>query len=120
MRGWILTTIAVTFLSGASTGFLLGRSDPEPKAQNGPGRVQWKEKYIEALRERSGVTREDDLDRARAILDDYDSRVQALKSRLPEEIREEIRKLGEEATEQIRRIIDSYRSEPLEEKDRDG
>lgn len=104
MKGWITVALAVTFLSGASTGFLLGRSQTDPE------RLDWKDKYLETLEGKFGVTGAEDLDRVRAILDTYDKQVQALKVQLPKHLRDEIWQIGKQAEAEIQGIIDSYRT----------
>ena len=100
MKGWITVALVVTFLSGTSTGFLLGRSSSTTE------RPTWKDRYVEQLK-RVGVTDQEALDRAREILDEYETKAQAVKSQLPKELQDKLRELGEEAKNQIQEIIDA-------------
>jgi hypothetical protein len=58
---------------------------------------------------KAGVTSREDLDRVRQLLEEYEVKVQALKSQLPEELRERIRTIGSDIQDQIVEIIDSYK-----------
>jgi hypothetical protein len=97
----MMAALVITFLSGASSGILIGRS------LTPPGKPTWKDKYIENVK-RAGVTEEADLERVRELLDKYDARVQEVKSQLPTHLREQISETAQEIQGEIQAIIDSY------------
>ena len=96
MRGWMMTALVVTFLSGASSGFVAGRaSAPEPVEKT------WIDGAIEQLR-REGVTAEADLAEARKIYEGFQERVMALKGRVNELFQDNLRAFELDAEEKIR------------------
>ena len=102
MKGWMIAALVITFLSGTSTGILIGRSITPPD------KPTWKDKYIDQVRERGGVTEKEDLDRVREILDEFDVRLQEIKRQIPDDLRVRIAGLGAEYQKRIEAIIAKY------------
>ncbi len=104
MKGWITAALVVTFLSGGSTGYLLhSRSAPPVRERT------FTDAYLEALR-REGVTRAEDLDRARSVLDERDRRILALKDKVMSLLKDQIEGINEAAEREIRAILDAAKS----------
>ena len=101
MKGWITTVLAVTFLSGASTGYLAGTS-ATPKAQPTPA-----DQYVEQARQ-TGVVKQADLDEIRAIYQEWEERVRAQKDQVGSLLRDQLNALDKEYSQRVQRIIDSY------------
>ena len=102
MKGWMITALVITFLSGTSTGILIGRSVTPPE------KPTWKDKYIEAVREEGGVTEKEDLDQVREILDEFDVGLQELKRQIPNDLRERIAEHGAKYQKRVEAIIAKY------------
>jgi len=98
MRGWIMTTLVVTFLSGATSGYVVGLAVPEPPKKT------WVDHRVEDL-ERAGVTREEDLAKGREIYENFQQQVMALKGEVMKLFEGRIRALGEDAERQIQEKI---------------
>jgi len=102
MGGWIATALVVTFLSGASSGFMAGRvSAPEP-----PKRTLV-DNLVEDVR-RAGVDREEDLAEARRIYERFQVRINALKGEVEHLFRARLTAIATDAEGQIREIRDRY------------
>ena len=95
MKGWITAALLVTFLSGGTTGYLLGQR-PEPLAPEDP--------YILQLRQH-GVT-ESGIEQAKVILAEREKRIRDLKDKVLMLLSDQIGEINAEATERIQRIID--------------
>jgi hypothetical protein len=103
MKGWIAAVLAVTFLSGTSTGYLLGcKAEREAVPTNA-------DRYVEQL-ERFGVTKQEDLDKARAIYEEWEDRVRAQVAQVRPLLKDPLEALDKEYSRQIQEIIDSYKS----------
>ena len=102
MRWWITTVMLVTFLSGGTSGFVIGRaSAPEPKEPTAVDRL------VDEL-ERAGVTREADLAKAREIYGRWLERVRALKGEVEKLFEARLTALAMDAEGQIQEILDTY------------
>jgi len=111
MRGWIATALVVTFLSGASTGFVTGRaSAPEPEQWT------WIDAQIEVMKGK-GVEKPD-LELARSIYVRFDERVKALKAEASKLFGDRLTALEQDATSQIQDIMARYPAPPLGEKEK--
>ena len=112
MRGWITTALVVTFLSGASTGFVTGRaSAPEPD------KPTWIDQHVEDVR-RAGVANDEDLEEARRIYERFRDRVKALKGEVEHLFKERLTALATDAEVQIQEIVDRHVAPPLGEKEK--
>ena len=94
MKGWITAALLVTFLSGGTTGYLLGHR-PEPLAPEDP--------YIMQLRQH-GVS-EAGIEEAKEILAERESRIRDLKDKVMTLLSDQIGEINAQATEQIQRLI---------------
>jgi len=101
MRGWITTALVVTFLSGASSGFVAGRASA-PETQ----KWTWIDAQIEVMKDR-GVGKPD-LDDARQIYGRFDKRVKALKAEVNDLFGDRLTALEQDTTSQIQDILDRY------------
>jgi lysozyme family protein len=97
----MMTALLVTFLSGTSTGFLVGRNSTPPPVQK-----TWIDGAIDQLREK-GVTKEADLENARSIYENFQGQVMELKGRVNELFRDRLTALENDAERQIQEIMDS-------------
>ena len=112
MRGWITTALVVTFLSGASSGFMAGRvSAPEPGTQT------WIDQHLEDVR-RAGVDGEEDLREARKIYERFRDRVKALKGEVEHLFKDRLTALATDAEGQIQEIVLRYPAPPGGEKEK--
>ncbi len=102
MRGWISAALVVTFLSGGSAGFVAGRATAPP-----PRRLTWMDGCLEQLR-REGVTKQADLDEARAIYEEYEGKLSKLKTRISELYRDQLDYLAAETRRKIQEIRSRY------------
>lgn len=103
MRDWIALTLAVVFLSGGTTGYLLGQAGQEVEVTR-----TWKDGYLEQLENTvPGITAED-LSRARKIIDTYEERVLSLKSGVERLLRDQLDVVAMESERELEAIIDSY------------
>jgi hypothetical protein len=106
MKGWIATALAVTFLAGGSTGVLFGRySVPLPD----PPRAE--RSYIDGFLDQmraAGVTKKEDLARARRILEERDRKTMALKDKVMLLLEDQLGGIDAEAEREIREILSAY------------
>jgi hypothetical protein len=106
------TALVVTFLSGASTGFVTGRaSAPEPE------KLTWIDQHVEDVR-RAGVTDEDDLAKARAIYERFQERVKAMKVEVERMFDARLTAFATDAEWQIQEIVDRHVAPPVGEKEK--
>jgi len=102
MKGWITATLLVTFVSGASTGFFVGReSAPPPEA---PSKI---DQYVKQCR-MSGVTDEADLERIRALYEEREKKILAYRNRIEGMFLEQLEQIDEEFESKIQVILDRY------------
>ena len=102
MRGWITTALVVTFLSGASSGFMAGRaSAPELR------KLTLVDNLVEDLR-RAGVDQEKDIEEARRIYERFQERINALKGEVEHLFADRLTAIVTDAEGQIREIRDRY------------
>jgi hypothetical protein len=99
----MMTALVVTFLSGASSGFVAGRaSAPDPV------KPTWVDQRVEDLR-RAGVDDAKDLELGREIYLHFQQQVMALKGEVTKLFQDRIRALQEDAERQIReKILSRY------------
>jgi hypothetical protein len=96
----------VTFLSGTSTGFLVGRSSAPPPVQK-----TWIDGAIDQLQAK-GVTEKADLDRARKVYEEFQGQVMKLKGKVHGLFRDQLTALENDAERRIQEIIDSASAKP--------
>lgn len=76
MKGWIVAVLLVTFASGGTTGWVVGRATaPAPVVRT------WVDNSVEQLR-REGVTDPADLEAAREIYELYQERATSLQAQV--------------------------------------
>ncbi len=103
MKGWITATLLVTFFSGASTGFLVGReSAPAPKV------LTKIDRYVERARA-DGVTAEADLEQIRALYEEREKQIWAYKNRINTMFDQQLARIDEEFESEIREILARYK-----------
>jgi len=98
MKSWVLSVLAVTFLSGASTGYLVGQ-----KHQPDEPHPTWIDQNIRQL-ERDGVSEEKFLEEARVVYREYHRNILAMKSTVNELLRLQLEAIANDATLRINRI----------------
>ena len=98
MKSWALSVLAVTFLSGASTGYLVGQ-----KHQPDEPHPTWLDQNIRQL-ERDGVTDEKLLEEARVVYREYHKNILAMKSSVSELLRPQLDAIADDAVFRINRI----------------
>lgn len=99
MKGWVMTALLVTFLSGTSTGFLVGRNTvPTPEQPT------WIDGAVATLAER-GVTDPAALEKARGVYEEFEKKVLSMKSRVLKLLKDQLTALENDAERQIREIM---------------
>ena len=102
MKGWITAVLAVTFLSGTSTGYLIGKS-ATPEAT-----LSYADRYVEQARQ-AGVTKQEDLDQMRAIYEEWEARVRAQKDHVKTLLSDQLDALDKDLSQRAQRILDKYK-----------
>ena len=103
MKGWITAVLAVTFLSGTSTGYLIC-SKAVPDAP--PTRA---DRYVEQARQ-VGVTKPADLERIRAFYEEWEEHVRAQRDQVMKLLGDQLAALNREYSQKVQEIIDTYRA----------
>jgi hypothetical protein len=106
MKGWIATALAVTFLAGGSTGVLVGRTTV-PLPESPRAEPTYIDGFLDQMRA-VGVTKEEDLARARRILEERDRRTMALKDKVMLLLADQLGGIDAEAEREIREILSAY------------
>ena len=100
MKSWIISVLAVTFLSGASTGYLVGQKNAASETQ-----PTWLDQNIEQLR-RDGVTDEALLEEAREVYREYHRSILAMRNLVNELMRDRLQAISDEAEFRINAITE--------------
>ncbi len=105
MRTFMLATLVMTFLSGVTSGYLVGNTTAGPATPQ-----TWIDTYIEIHRAKVPGISEQDLADARRIYEEYDERVKALKSEADALLRDQLLAMQKQTERKIDAIIGSYAS----------
>ena len=101
MRAFMLGTLIMTFLSGATSGYLIGHTPPPPTRAD---------QYLKLLQQRHPDISADDLAKARKIIEDHDERVLEMKSEVQDLLKDQLAWLENNSQKKMDAIIDSYES----------
>jgi hypothetical protein len=101
----MLATLIMTFLSGATSGYLIGN-----KTAEAPAPPTWIDGYLQALEKMVPEISAKDLADARAIYEDHDRRVMKMKSEAESLLGDQLRWLENHTKQKIDTIIESYAS----------
>jgi hypothetical protein len=105
MRTFMFATLVMTFLSGATSGYLVGNTTAEA-----PAPLTWIDRDLQALEKMAPEISAKDLADARLIYEDHDRRVINMKSEAESLLGDQLRWLQNHTKQKIDTIIDSYAS----------
>ena len=105
MRTFMLGTILMTFLSGVTSGYLIGNTTAEARPP-----MTWIDQYLDVLQSKTPDITTDDLDRVRSIIEDHERRIMDLKSEARALLGDQLRAVEKKNLKLIQAIIDSYNS----------
>jgi hypothetical protein len=106
----MVAALVVSFASGTTTGILI-----EKEAFSPPPAKTWEQTQIDGyLRqlERDGVTRQEDRDEARKVLETHYRRLRAMKQEVEKMLLQQIDALSQETEAGIEEIRQRYRTPP--------
>ncbi len=103
MRTFMLGTILMTFLSGVTSGYLVGNTTAE--ALSPP---TWIDQYVGELERRIPEISDDDLALAREIVEDHEKQIMELKAEIRALLGDQLRAVEKKNEKRIQAIIDSY------------
>jgi hypothetical protein len=99
MRAAMLGTIIMTFLSGATSGYLIGHTPPPPT---------WIDQDVLTLEQKVPEISAADLAKARTIYEDHERRIMELKSEAEDLLGDQILRVKMQSKKKILAIMDSY------------
>jgi len=105
MRTFMLGTLVMTFLSGATSGYLIGNTTAEA-----PAPLTWIDQDVQALEKRVPDISAKDLADARLIYEDHDRRIMKMKSEAESLLGDQLLWLQTHTKKKIDAIINSYAS----------
>ena len=105
MKTFMLGTLIMTFLSGVTSGYLVGNTTADPATP-----PTWIDQYIEMHQAKVPGISEQDLADARKIYEEYDERVKDLKSEAEALLRDQLLAIQKQTEKEILAITDSARA----------